>query len=162
MRIPDYLETDGTKITGCKESDMPKKLLNIPDGVTEIGSAAFNDCKSLEGVSISNSVTKIGQHAFDGCTAIRGAWIGDRVTEIDSDAFHDCSALKTVWIPGNMTKIGPGAFGNCGMLDEIEYSGTKAQWGEIEKGAGWHCNVSSRAKVRCTDGEVDLDYMGDS
>ncbi|MCH5291653.1 MAG: hypothetical protein J1D88_07880 [Treponema sp.] len=31
MRIPDYLETDGTKITGCKESDMPKKILNRKD-----------------------------------------------------------------------------------------------------------------------------------
>ena len=161
MRIPDYLETDGTKITGCKESDMPKNL-NIPDGVTEIGSVAFNDCTSLESVTISNSVTKIGQHAFDGCTAIRGMEIPDSVTEIGSEAFHDCSALRTVGLTGNVTKIGSGAFGNCGMLDEIEYSGTKEQWGKIEKGDGWHCNVSSRAKVRCTDGEVDLDYMGDS
>lgn len=161
MRIPDYLETDDTTITGCKESDMPKNL-KIPNGVTEIGSVAFNDCKSLESVTISNSVTKIGQHAFDGCTAIRGMEIPDSVTEIGSEAFHDCSALRTVCIPDSVTEIGPHAFGNCGMLDEIEYSGTKAQWGEIEKGDGWHCNVSSRAKVRCTDGEVDLDYMGDS
>ena len=40
----------------------------IADGVTEIGRAAFEDCKSLARVSLNSSVhRKIALNAFDGC-----------------------------------------------------------------------------------------------
>ena len=42
----------------------------IPDGVTEIGSGAFNMCQSLTTVTLPKSVTTIGISAFGGCDAL--------------------------------------------------------------------------------------------
>lgn len=40
----------------------------IPDGTTEIGSRAFEDCKDLEVVVIPHSVIVIRDIAFAGCS----------------------------------------------------------------------------------------------
>ena len=42
----------------------------LSDGVTGIGSAAFDGCTGLTSVTIPNSVTKIGRGAFRGCTGL--------------------------------------------------------------------------------------------
>ena len=39
----------------------------IPEGVKEIASFAFKDCKDLTSVVIPEWVTKIGSSAFSGC-----------------------------------------------------------------------------------------------
>lgn len=44
---------------------------NIPDGVTSIGSYAFQKCTSLTSINIPSSVTSIDKYAFDGCTSLR-------------------------------------------------------------------------------------------
>ncbi len=40
------------------------------DGVTNIGSGVFSDCKSLTSISISDSVTSIGSSAFYCCESL--------------------------------------------------------------------------------------------
>lgn len=44
--------------------------ITIPDGVTEIGGWAFEDCTGLTSVTIPNSVMKIGFLAFDGVNCV--------------------------------------------------------------------------------------------
>ncbi len=39
----------------------------IPDGVTNVGYNAFNNCKSLNSISIPDSITSIESSAFSGC-----------------------------------------------------------------------------------------------
>lgn len=51
----------------------------IPDGVTEIGEAAFRFCENLKSVTIPEGVLHIGKSAF--------AYIGE-------EAFSDCENLK--------------------------------------------------------------------
>ena len=44
--------------------------IDIPDGVTVIGSDAFTGCTSLTSISIPSTVTIIGNQTFTGCTSL--------------------------------------------------------------------------------------------
>ena len=59
----DYLE-DYNRLPWSK-SDI--KRIIIGDGVTTIGSSAFDNCSNLTSVAIPNSVTEIGFRAFEDC-----------------------------------------------------------------------------------------------
>ena len=72
--------------------------LVIPDGVTNIGSYAFNYCTSLTSVTIPDSVTTIGYCAFYNCSALTSVTIGDSMTSIASYAFDGCSNIRDVYI----------------------------------------------------------------
>ncbi len=67
----------------------------VPDGVTEIGEAAFFECVNLKTVVIAESVVKIGDMAFcdSGLTEIH---IPDGVKEIGIDVFSDCGGLNNI------------------------------------------------------------------
>lgn|GEM_PF-1791943 len=53
----------------------------IPEGVTEIGELAFNNCESLKEITIPDSVTKIGDYAFNNCESLKEVTIPDSVTK---------------------------------------------------------------------------------
>jgi len=53
------------------------KILNIPFGVTEIGSYSFNDCGELAEITIPSSVNRIGAHAFNGCAKLTKVYFED-------------------------------------------------------------------------------------
>ena len=50
--------------------------------VTRIGDAAFQNCTSLESVTIPESVTSIGNYAFNYCTYLTSVTIPEGVTSI--------------------------------------------------------------------------------
>jgi len=97
-------------IVGCKDTV-------IPNTVTEIGDAAFCDCRSLISITIPDSVTKIGRGAF---------------------AF--CASLTSIVIPDSVTTIGEIAFNYCGKDEKKLQIFAKA----TSKPAGWHENLSQR------------------
>ena len=66
----------------------------IPDGVTSIGSYAFNTF-SFTSVTIPDSVESIDDYAFRSCTSLAGVTIGSGVTSIGNNAFLGCSALAS-------------------------------------------------------------------
>ena len=84
-----------------------------------IGNSAFEDCTSLESVTIPDSVTTIGGYAFSGCTSLESVTIGDSVTTIVDYAFFGCTSLASVTIPDSVTSIGAGAFEGCAGLESL-------------------------------------------
>ena len=80
---------------------------------------------------IPGSVTSIGDFAFCGCSGLTSITIPNSVTSIGSRAFNYCSGLTSVTIPNSVTSIGDYAFLGCYSLQDVYYSSTQAQWGNV-------------------------------
>ncbi len=95
------------------------KSVVISEGVTSIGSRAFQKCASLTSVTIPNSVTRIREDAFEGCTSLTSVTIPNSVTSIDYGAFMNCASLTSVVIPNSVTSIGSYAFEFCHSMTSV-------------------------------------------
>lgn len=128
--------------------------LQLPEGLTGIGSYAFCDCKYLTRLEIPASVTSIGSHAFSGCSGLRGRLqlppgltviaeevfsscsgltglsIPEEVTRIESFAFSSCFGLTELTIPDSVTSIGNYAFSSCSGLSRVTIPSSVTSIGE--------------------------------
>lgn len=118
---------DDYAFAGCEAL----QYVTIPDSVTFIGGLAFLYCSSLEKVELPDSITSIPQEMFNGCVNLKIVRIPDSITSIKNYAFTSCNALQSIGIPASVTSIGKGAF-SCNNLRDVYYSGSKAQWEQIE------------------------------
>jgi uncharacterized repeat protein (TIGR02543 family) len=73
-------------VAGC----LKLTSVNIPEGITRVGSGAFKGCSSLSTILIPATVTSIGAGAFEGCKSLSYLSIPAGVTEIGSQAFAGC------------------------------------------------------------------------
>ena len=109
------------------------KAVVIEEGVTSIGSSAFENCAALTSVTISDSVTTIGDSAFSGCNGLKSIAIPDSVTTIGDSAFSDCTSLTSAMIPAGVNSIGNNTFDNCKDLTISGYTGSCAETFANEK-----------------------------
>ena len=123
----------------CKNNNIHRIV--IEQGVTSIGSFAFEGCKELTSVSIAGSVTQIGTNAFTGCIGLSSLTFPSSVAQIGKDAFYGCSSLSNLTIPGKISNISEGAFAFCtGLTNVTIQDGVKS----IDTAAFYCCyNLSS-------------------
>ena len=84
--MPDYSRYPGAPWDS--QRDKIKKVI-IENGVTNIGSYAFNGCVNFTSITIPNSVTSIGFGAFNDCWGLTSVTIPSSVTSIDDFAFSN-------------------------------------------------------------------------
>lgn len=92
-------------------------VVEIPEGVTEIGKKAFYNCKFIEEINIKSTTLKtIGESAFEGCAKIKKCKLSSLKGSVEKNAFYGCHALTHIEIPDGAIKIGPNVFGDCNSL----------------------------------------------
>ena len=100
----------------------------IEEGVTTVGSYAFEDCNLVESISIPASVTIIGEMAFCDCGYTDDYTFtnptvtiasGSNLETIGNSAFEYCQ-MTSFSIPNGVKTIGEGAFSYCFGLTSIE------------------------------------------
>ena len=106
------------------------RYITIPQGVTIIDYAAFEDCYSLHSISIPDSVTDIGDYAFYECYSLHSISIPDSVTEISNGMFYYCYSLQSISIPDSVTFVGDYAFEYCYSLQSISIPDSVTDIGE--------------------------------
>jgi uncharacterized repeat protein (TIGR03803 family) len=83
----------------------------IPNGITNVGSYAFDSCRSLTSVTIPDSVISIGDSAFEDCSGLTSVTIPSSVTRIGGAAFAYCTGLTGAYFQGNApTLVSPVIF----------------------------------------------------
>ena len=93
--------------------------VNLGNSVISIGDSAFSNCRGIRTVSIGKGVTYFGRYAFSYCTGLTSVTISKGVTSIGSCAFYGCRGLTSITIPNSVTSIGDSAFSNCSGLTSI-------------------------------------------
>ena len=88
---------------------------------------------------IPNTVNTIKKYAFLGDTCITSLTIGNSVTSIGDQAFYGCTSLTSLTIGNSVTSIGSLAFYRCTSLTRTNYTGTIAQWCNIDF-SGFYAN----------------------
>lgn len=94
--------------------------VQIPEGVTSIGTGAFFNCENLTSVTFPSSLTSIGTSAFQQCWKLTSVDIPEGVTSIAGYAFKDCAELTSAKIPSSVKSIGEYAFEGCKKLTSIK------------------------------------------
>ncbi len=125
MRGSEELVISGTRLLKYRGS---AARVEVPEGITEIGEAAFFGCDKLEEVSLPESLERVMFHAFYGCTALRSAALPASVTEIGDRAFYKCRSLQKleVCLPEGagpetspLIAMGGDVLGGCDALHEF-------------------------------------------
>lgn len=150
INVPDeneYFESkdgilfeDDMKTLLCYPSAKDGDTYTIPEGVTDIGIAAFYETKlqkitfpsSLEyidrhgisynqrltDVDLSNTVlVGVGEMSFAGDSSLKNLSFPVSLYEIGSGAFAQCTSLKSVTLPENLATIGQNAFAATGLTE---------------------------------------------
>ena len=115
------------------------KSVVIENGVTTIGSHAFDGCSGLTSVTIPNSVTTISGYAFYNCTGLTSVTIPESVTSIGYSAFAQCTSLTSVTIPNSVTTISYWAFAQCTSLMSVNIPNSVTTIGYWSFGYGENC-----------------------
>ena len=76
------------------------KLVILGQGVTSIGSSAFQDCKNLETVSLPGSLTALGKAAFLRCGELTNVKLPASLKSVGEDCFTGCEKLELLDLTG--------------------------------------------------------------
>lgn len=94
------------------------KKVKIREGITTIGSQAFDGCSNIEEIILPETLTTIEGMAFTN-TGIISITIPNNVKTIGGNSFMNCSNLKEVNVPNSVNSLGSGVFWNCSVLEKI-------------------------------------------
>ncbi|MBQ7203036.1 MAG: leucine-rich repeat domain-containing protein [Eubacterium sp.] len=119
------------KTYGCFQECTSLESITLPASLIEIEPFAFLGCTALKRIDIPNNVTTIGNYAFYQCTALNRLSLGTGLTDLGKNSFRETTALKNIAWNENMTTIPNRAFMESGLVrvdipETITSIGTRA------------------------------------
>ncbi|KAL7542975.1 hypothetical protein ACHAXR_012277 [Thalassiosira sp. AJA248-18] len=108
--------------TGQERATIPKDVtrIRVHSSVKIIPPHAFLEQTKLEVVELCEGLEEIGEHAFHGCVSLRSIIIPSTVAWIFNYAFHNCTMLEYVELGEGLLEIGAGAFSFCALRQHIQ------------------------------------------
>lgn len=142
-------DTEGNVVEGIKDyafKNAKAQNIIVLNNIKTIGNYAFEDCKALESIKLSESVATVGYEVFGNCiklldltipkgintfnkstyigfltgSSIKNIVIEDGRTVINDNMFYGGKKVTSVIIPESVTIIGKSAFRDCSALTSIE------------------------------------------
>ena len=102
LYIPDGITTIGTNaFQNCGKL----AELTLSDGVATVNNYAFYNCQALTTVNMADSVTKLGMNVFQNCAILTDVTMSKNLSSIGADCFNGCSELKNIWIPASLNSV---------------------------------------------------------
>ncbi|MBO5977656.1 MAG: leucine-rich repeat protein, partial [Bacteroidales bacterium] len=109
--------------------------IDMPEGLTSIGTEAFSGCSSLKEITITKLIRRIEGSTFIACTNLETVVFEGPVQDISSNAFYRCRNLKTFTISQDFWVFASeDAFAEC-YVDKCELRvpyGRKAKYEQHE------------------------------
>jgi hypothetical protein len=105
--------------------------VTIPNGITNIGYRAFEDCAILSRVSIAETVRNLGSAAFKNCSKLTEVRIAEGLNTIEKNVFENCITLNRIRVPKSVRKLDDYAFAGCKDLEEIIFEGNPPELGNL-------------------------------
>ncbi len=111
-----------TSASGWKSIRGSITSIVIEEGVTSIGTAAFDGCASAASVSLPSTLTSIGVSAFCNCSALTEIALPEGLQTIGSNAFTNCTSLTSLTLPSTLTALADSVFSHCSALSSVTLS----------------------------------------
>lgn len=99
--------------------DMNIDNILIGEGFTTISSNFFENCSTINSITLPSSLLNIERQAFKNCSGLQSLSIPTEITWIGFEAFAGCANLSKIDIPSSVTAIDNLAFSNCSNLEDI-------------------------------------------
>lgn len=93
--------------------------VTLPEGLTVVTDALFEDCQTLKTVILPSTVTSIGNRAFFNCISLSEIALPAGLKTIGAEAFQS-SGLTSISIPNGTSEIGESAFAQCGLMQQVD------------------------------------------
>ena len=134
-----YTSVDGVLYNKEKTAVVcyPKSLSGeyvIPDTVTSIEKAAFENCNKLTKITIGSGVETVNPYAFNQCNLLATVVFKDSDTankKICERAFYYCGSLTEVDFGNAVTSIGDYAFTICSKIKSLEFPDSLTSIGQF-------------------------------
>lgn len=91
----------------------------LSEGITHIGSRAFESMQAVDTITVPQSVKSIGSGAFES-NHLQTLVLQEGLERIDEFAFENCNNLWRVILPSTVSSIGEMCFLNCYSIQEFE------------------------------------------
>lgn len=130
--LTELIVPEGVTQIGCAAFAKNTRLKRVflPEGVEIIGEGAFRECENLEYVEFPKGLQRIESKAFYKCKALKDVQFPEELKHIGNDAFCQCNSIKHLVIPAKVEKIYWMAFVGCAELETVILLGKpEFEWG---------------------------------